>query len=363
MHPLSKSFKQTQIHLSQHLPHLGSTKNKNARVIIDQKLLKQPAVKKWLKNFPKSHCIPVTAGEELKSLKSFCQIITDVVQKSAHLAPQTLSIIAVGGGSVGDFGGLIAHLLKRGVRLIHIPSTWLAAIDSAHGGKTALNVGGYKNQIGTFYPADSTYLVKELLLTQPPELAHQALSELIKIALIEGGTLWKKILHYSSSTSLSSSEPFLLSLLLPAVQAKLKVVRKDPYESKGIRHILNLGHTVGHFFEAHYKVSHGEAVAQGLLFALDWSLYKKELRPSYHQQIMQVLERLNIQPQHFKPVPSQLFEKYISQDKKMSSYKKVRFVFIHKPGQARVKVVPLRSLVLFAQKYGIVKYTRQRPVQ
>ena len=72
-----------------------------------------------------------------------------------------MSIAVLGGGSVGDFGGFVASIFKRGVRLVQIPSTWLAAIDSAHGGKTALNVEGVKNQIGTFYPAEKIYFSEE----------------------------------------------------------------------------------------------------------------------------------------------------------------------------------------------------------
>lgn len=342
---MSTSLRPTQIHLCKSLPKRMA---KNSILIIDRKLLKNSFVKKWSKDFQR---IEVAAGEDLKSLESFSQVIVEVIKKSAHLSPQALRIVAVGGGSLGDFAGFIASLLKRGVGLIHIPSTWLAAIDSAHGGKTALNVANFKNQIGTFYPASDTYLVKDLLLSQPPELADHALSELIKIALIEGGSLWKNLVKSSAQPH----DQLILSLLPPAVEAKFKVVRKDPYEQKGIRYLLNLGHTVGHFFEAHYKMSHGEAIAQGLLFSLDWSLQRQELNVKTYQQIQNLLNNLNIRPRAFQAVSSSLFEKYISQDKKVSGKGKVRFVFVRRPGTVIVRPVSIKSLISFAQKYGLLR--------
>ena len=88
----------------------------------------------------------------------------------------------------------MASVLKRGVRLIHIPSTWLAAIDAVHGGKTALNVGGVKNQIGTFYPPKKIFIVRELLETQREALAQEAMAELVKIALIDGSEWVNRLL-------------------------------------------------------------------------------------------------------------------------------------------------------------------------
>src|SRR5690606_36298588 len=108
-------------------------------------------------------------GEELKQIKNFPGHIRKISKVLGEANHRGLTIIVVGGGSVGDFGGFVASVYRRGVNLIHIPSTWLAAVDSSHGGKTALNVFSVKNQIGSFYPAKEIYLLEPLLATLPRE--------------------------------------------------------------------------------------------------------------------------------------------------------------------------------------------------
>ena len=155
-------------------------------VLIHDRVLaeKVPGFRSWSKRFPLRFA--VTAGEELKSLASFSRFIEVLIGKTARIPSNRLTIVAAGGGSVGDFAGFVASVFKRGVELVHIPSTWLAALDSAHGGKTALNVGGAKNQIGTFHPASRIYLVRRLLSAQSAARMHDAFAELAKIGLIDG---------------------------------------------------------------------------------------------------------------------------------------------------------------------------------
>src|SRR6185295_5151716 len=111
----------------------------------------------WLKKFPCRY--GVKSGESLKDLEKFPGHCKAILQMTEKIETRPLQLIAVGGGSVGDFAGFVASTLKRGVPLIHVPSTWLAAIDSTHGGKTALNVAGIKNQIGTFKQAEKIIVV------------------------------------------------------------------------------------------------------------------------------------------------------------------------------------------------------------
>ena len=234
-------------------------------LLFDRQLIKRvPGFRRWAAQFP--FRFEVEAGEGLKSLEIFSDLARKLVRRTAALPVGALRIVGVGGGSVGDFAGFLASVFKRGVDLVHVPSTWLAAIDSSHGGKTALNVGGAKNQLGTFYPASRIYLVKELLLSQPEERAQDALGELSKIALIDGRPWVRNLMD-----SRLQGGKLLWRYLPEAVDSKYRVVDRDPFEKKRIRQLLNLGHTLGHVLEAYHGLAHGDAVGQGLLFALQWS--------------------------------------------------------------------------------------------
>ena len=153
----------------------------------DSILEKNPAFRSWSRNFP--YKISLKSGEKLKTIQSF----TSVLNKISKLkVPKTtaLTFIAVGGGSVGDFVGFVASVFLRGRPLVLIPSTWLSAVDSSHGGKNGLNFRNTKNQIGSFYPAGKIYICEELLLTQPSERLTESMGEVIKIAVLADAALF-----------------------------------------------------------------------------------------------------------------------------------------------------------------------------
>ena len=147
----------------------------------DSVLIQNSTVKSWIEKF--EHRIDLKSGESLKTLTRLGQILQRL---ELHDVPMTseLTFVALGGGSVGDFVGFLASIYWRGRKLIHIPSTWLAAVDSAHGGKNGLNVNEVKNQLGTFYPAEQIIVCRDLLKTQPPERLMDALGEILKIAIL-----------------------------------------------------------------------------------------------------------------------------------------------------------------------------------
>ena len=312
----------------------------NCVIIYDKNLLKTSA-KKWIQACPIS--LGVVAGENLKSIQSFEKVLLQVFKLASHIELSKLTFVAVGGGSVGDFVGFLASVYKRGAQLIHIPSTWLSAVDSAHGGKTALNVQAYKNQIGTFYPAEKIYLVEEILKSQPTERVFEAYPEFFKIALIEGGALWKK------TAQLKKLDHSVLWKLLPAaIQAKYRVVEKDPFEKTGLRAHLNLGHTLGHVFESVQKLPHGIAVGQGL----QWAIHL-----SYHQGIMTAEQfRTIVFSSGYQFLPQVQFEEKISEkiflntlvkDKKMTSATEVQFIFVQSPGKTLRQKIKVKELTQF----------------
>ena len=211
--------------------------------------------------------VTVTAGESLKTLESVGNLAERILGRRSS---KPMTIVAVGGGSVGDALGFLASVLWRGVGLWHVPTTLLAMVDSAHGGKTAVNLGSAKNQLGTFYPAERVVLVDECLETLPLAQRRDGLVELIKGLWIGAPEAFEQIERDGGMGELASA-PFeqvgerLMGVLRDAIEVKQDVVDRDPREERGIRTVLNLGHTVAHALELETGASHGQAVAWGLL--------------------------------------------------------------------------------------------------
>lgn len=334
-----RSFRRPQIYKSW---HRKSSFSKNHLIIYDRRLKHLLPLKEFAASYA------VKAGEELKSLEAFPEKMKEISKACSGLSLRETKIVAVGGGSVGDFAGFVASILHRGVGLVQVPSTWLAAIDSAHGGKTALNLEGAKNQVGTFYQAQEIFLIKDLLMGQPAARAKEANAELIKIALIDG-TLWTSL---QKKKSLSANA--LWQLLPSAIEAKYKVVQKDPLECRGERQILNLGHTLGHVIEAYHGLPHGEAVAHGLLFALQWSCQRKYLSQKTNAEVSEKVRALT-GVKNLKPIPKKSFEKLLLKDKKRSSKDQLTFIFLEGIGKASRKKVSFEQMLREATRQGWVK--------
>ncbi|MBE0643548.1 MAG: hypothetical protein IH600_05675 [Bacteroidetes bacterium] len=216
------------------------------------------------------HPVLVDAGEKLKTLAGIEELAGHVLHRRAS---KPLTLVAVGGGSVGDAVGFLASILWRGVGLWHVPTTMVAMVDSAHGGKTAVNLGSTKNQLGTFYPAERVLLVEEFLSTLPVTLRRDGMVELLK-ALWLGDAKSVRALTGEEIEALTYA-PFaevsdrLGRMIEYAVGIKDHIVGLDPYEEQGLRTVLNLGHTLAHALELTTGVSHGAAVAWGMAAGLD----------------------------------------------------------------------------------------------
>ena len=334
-------LKKSKLLFVSNYPNPKSLDPQRTLVIYDKILTKDLAFRNFLKFFPETY--PVNSGEGLKSLDSFLQHFEAIAIKLQRLHARPLRVLAVGGGSIGDFSGFLASVFQRGIELVHMPSTWLSAVDSAHGGKTALNSAVAKNQIGTFYPADQVILVKQLLMRQPPERAIEAQGEILKISLIAGGRL-----HAAISNAPQIDAPLIWKILPLLIQEKLKVVHKDPFEKKGIRQMLNLGHTLGHVFETQLKLPHGTAVKVGLGFSLQWSLHRRNLNSD-------AMFRLRQSPAYQTiPLGSELAallrklkkpEKQLLKDKKATSHSRIRFIFLRGPGKILIESIPVREIL------------------
>lgn len=205
--------------------------------------------------------IMLPAGEENKVLEVCFQVWETLTE--AGFGRHDL-LINLGGGMVTDLGGFVASVYKRGLAFINVPTSLLGMIDAAVGGKTGIDFAGYKNQIGTFSAAQATYIDTGFLHTLPSQEWANGFAELLKHALIADAALWKELIQIENITLELRSET-----IQQGVQIKTEIVAQDPTE-KGLRKILNFGHTIGHALESYYlntatPLSHGHAVALGLL--------------------------------------------------------------------------------------------------
>jgi 3-dehydroquinate synthase len=310
-----------------------------------------PRFRAWAKSFPVRYA--VEGGEALKDIEAFPSHIKSLLCEAEKLGTRDLRLVAAGGGSVGDFAGFAASVLWRGIPWINLPSTWLAALDSAHGGKTALNVAGTKNQIGTFHAAERVVLVDELLASQDAERSFEAMAELLKIALIDGGPWTKAFLRHEGSASEQ-----LATFLKPAVAAKYKVVGRDPRETKGIRRLLNLGHTLGHVVEAAYSLPHGTAVAEGLYFALEWSWTRDLLDDEAFGELNALFQqKLGFRwlVDESARLSEQDFLRLAGADKKRGKDGSLDFVFLKGFGRPLIQPVQIEDFVREAEVQGWVR--------
>ena len=177
-------------------------------------------------------------------------------------------LINLGGGMVTDLGGFAASTYKRGINFINIPTTLLAMVDASVGGKTGINFGGLKNEIGVFNDAEFVLLDTNWLRTLDEENIRSGYAEMLKHGLIADDTMWAELINFNLAQPNLHQLAFMLD---KSVRIKERIVAEDPLE-KGIRKALNLGHTFGHAFESwamkRQPVLHGYAVAFGLIVEL-----------------------------------------------------------------------------------------------
>jgi 3-dehydroquinate synthase len=189
------------------------------------------------------------------------------------------TMLAIGGGAITDLAGFAASTYLRGINLVLVPTTLLAQVDAAIGGKTAINLDAGKNLAGTFYFPRTIVVDPETLQTLPRRQFVSGLAEVVKYGMLEktiaAETEYKPgpiplidFLENSLSKDFSPSDPIMSGIIMSSIKMKLAVVAKDPHED-GLRRCLNLGHTVGHGVEkgSSYQLTHGEAVSIGLAFA------------------------------------------------------------------------------------------------
>jgi 3-dehydroquinate synthase len=235
----------------------------------------------------------VEAGEQAKSLESAQAIWSHLMSKAYN---RSLVLITLGGGMIGDLGGFCASCYLRGIRLIHFPTTLLAQVDAAIGGKTGVNTPWGKNLIGTFYQPTAVMIDTNTLQSLNSRDYICGLAELIKYGLALNAPFYTWLIE-NMDKLLAKDTNTLCYAVLEACKIKAKIVLLDERDQSGQRALLNFGHTLAHALESmldYKQIKHGEAVAIGMIFALHLSVQYIGLNPDVLTQLKELLTQVGL---------------------------------------------------------------------
>jgi len=246
--------------------------------------------KRFLAAFPKSDAPTVLflpAGERHKRLTQIERLASELASAGAD---RSSLLIAFGGGIIGDLGGFLAAIYMRGIDYIQIPTTLLAQVDSSVGGKTGVNLATGKNLIGSFHHPRAVFADIEVLQTLPDRELRAGLFESVKAGIIRDPALFR-FMEHNAAAILARDPDALERVIVASIRMKAGVVAIDERES-ALRMILNYGHTLGHAIEAatgFRALLHGEAIAWGMLAALQIALARKTVGPDQAERIEQTI--------------------------------------------------------------------------
>lgn len=306
-----------------------------------------PEVAYWL------HCDPaidiiIKPGEQHKNLQTVQRIWKTLMK---HHADRNALLINLGGGVITDLGGFAASTYKRGIKFVNIPTTLLAMVDAAIGGKTGIDFGGGKNQIGTFAKAEEVLLDPVFLTTLPRRELFSGISEMMKYGFIADANLL--------NVSLENYQQYIVR----CGEIKREIVAKDLRE-KGLRKILNFGHTLGHAIESHSLTTdtpllHGEAVALGMAAALWLSVKQsgldKKVLQDYEKQLSMLLSEaeINLTDADVDPILD-----YLAMDKKNKN-EQPQFVLLEDVGKPIMDVELPSERIREALDYVVIKVQKR----
>jgi 3-dehydroquinate synthase len=258
----------------------------------------------------------ITAGEDQKTISRAEFVLRQLAQAGAERGDL---LVALGGGVVGDLAGFCAAVYQRGMRHVQMPTTLVAQVDSAYGGKTGVDLPEGKNYIGAYHQPSAVLCDPATLDTLPADELAAGYAEVVKTALIAGGPLWARVRQGGDLDE---------DVILGCIRTKLSVVAEDERDS-GRRQVLNLGHTIGHAIEAataYTRYRHGEAVGIGLLCALRLSG-----RKSLRDEVAGLLAARGLPLSFEGASPEDVLE--VAQRDKKRAGGRVPFVLVQAPGE------------------------------
>ena len=279
------------------------------------------------------------AGEKNKNIDTYTAMINFVAD--AKMSREDV-IIALGGGVVGDLAGFVAATYMRGIKVIQMPTTLLACIDSSIGGKTGFDLPQGKNLIGAFHQPSAVLIDLETLKTLPKEELQNGLGEGIKYAFLIGNGMLELLKE-------GLDDGNLLDFVTRCVDYKLDIVNRDEKES-GLRKLLNLGHTLGHAIEkeSNYTIPHGLAVTKGTLCVANASVNYGKLQKQAYLDAIDVCKKYDLDYTISYDIKTLL--KNIQMDKKMHSDGDISFVDIEGVGNCVVRTTSIKELEEYLTK-------------
>ena len=292
--------------------------------------------------------VVIKDGEKEKNFRNY----TAILEAAADIGLTRKDvIIAIGGGVVGDIAGFAASTYMRGIDYIQVPTTLLAMVDSSVGGKTAIDLAGYKNIVGTFYQPKKVFINIRFLDTLDDRQYYSGIAEVLKYAFIEDSCQYSKplfLFEYLTlcAERLQEGDPITVQRIIEyCLKLKIAIVNQDEKE-KNIRKVLNFGHTFGHAIEAlgkFKKYTHGEAIAQGMFFMFNWAYKEGHIQYSYYRLSLDLLEKYGFKAEKLRFKPAEIID-MMKKDKKAEQEK---ISFIVPCGKKQVKEIKIKSIEVF----------------
>ena len=286
--------------------------------------------------------IKTAAGEANKNQQTIDEIINQLLQLQAD---KQTCIVGVGGGVVTDMAGYVASIYKRGVKLALVPTSILAMVDAAIGGKNGIDVGLYKNMIGTVYQPDVILFDYDFLHTLPDAEWTNGFAEIIKHACIKDAALFS-FLEDNKIENFKTDKTAIASLIEKNVSIKTSVVLNDEFET-GERKVLNFGHTIGHAIENIYHLPHGHAVSIGMVAASAVSEKINNFSSDEKRQLIKLLFQYHLPVK--MEIDTNKIWKVLLMDKKRDDAN-MSFVLLDKIGTAKIVSIPLLQLKILIEE-------------
>jgi len=280
--------------------------------------------------------IKIAAGEEYKNQFTVDSIIEELILMGAG---KSTFLVGVGGGVVTDITGYVASIYMRGIKFGLIPTSVLSMVDAAIGGKNGIDVGVYKNMVGTILQPEFIFYDYTFLETLPVKEWVNGFAEIIKHACIKDELLFKVLEKYSLH-EYQADRTLIADLIEKNVEIKTSVVTNDEFE-KGERKLLNFGHTIGHAIENLHGMPHGHAVSIGMIAACNLSVQLNNFHADDAAKIVRLLARYHL-PVDVETDHARVFE-VLKMDKKRQG-DGVQFILLNKIGNAEIKYISLTEL-------------------
>ena len=286
------------------------------------------------KKFKGWKTIVLKSGEEYKTQATVDSVIDQLINLGADR--QTM-LVGVGGGVITDLTGYIGSIFLRGVAFGFVPTSLLAMVDASIGGKNGIDVGVYKNMVGTINQPRFLLYDASLLKTLPEAEWRNGFAEIIKHAAIKDAPMFKQ-LENASLKRFQKTKSDVQALIKRNALIKTKVVLHDEFE-KNERRLLNFGHTLAHAIETQYGLTHGEAVAIGMVFAS--GLSEELLGFKHNNRLKKVIEQYSL-PTELSFDRQKVFDVLRSDKKKEADF--MNFILLEKIGKAIIQKIPLNTL-------------------